>query len=70
MSCFKWNTLNGICCGCEEQIVPEDEASPHLSDDLTEVETRSGSHYMCDGCIEDFRQKYEQGEIDIFDVVG
>ena len=40
-----------------------------LCDALTKIETRSGTHYVCTEFLGKYREKYERGEIDIFEIV-
>lgn len=67
MGCLSY-AIDGKCClpSCRKQVA--EEGHGHLSDAITEIETRSGTHYVCDECLEEYREKYEQGEIDIFEV--
>lgn len=63
MSCLKY-AIDGKCCQCKEQVT---EKIPGYSE-LQEVETRSGTHYVCDDCLERMKEKYEAGELDIFEI--
>lgn len=66
MSCIS-KAIDGQCCLCYEDV--DGDYVGERTDALTEVETRSGKHYLCDDCFEDKKEAYENGEIDMFKVV-
>lgn len=66
MSCISY-AIDGQCCMCYSDV--DGDYVGAKTDALTEVETRSGTHYLCDECFEKHKKKYEDGEMDIFNVV-
>jgi len=68
MSCLDY-AIDGKCClvSCREKVT--DETPGYLSDALTKVETRSGTHYVCNSCLSELEEQYENGEIDVFTIV-
>ena len=61
MGCISSFAVDGKCCLCYDKV-----ADGQLG--LTVIETRSGEHYVCQDCKENAEQKYESGDIDIFEV--
>lgn len=68
MGCLD-HAIDGKCClpSCREKVT--NETPGYLSDALTKIETRTGTHYVCDDCLEEQREKYENGDLDIFEVL-